>query len=250
VQEIILWSGLPRLDFHTRVDWHQKQTLLKAAFPVAVHAPHATFEIQFGALERANHRNTSWEQEKFEVCGQRWADLSEGGYGVSLLNDSRYGHDVQGNVMRLTLLRGTEFPDPDADQGEHEFTYSLLPHEGDWRQGGTVRRAAELNVPLVAVPADAAPAGGPLSYVSVEGPAVLETLKPAEDGDGVVLRLYEPNGARGRVTVSHRLPFAEVWRCNLVEEGAEPVPASPGRFAFEIEPFRVCAFRLRGPQPG
>jgi alpha-mannosidase len=246
VQEIILWAGVPRLDFRTRVDWREKQTLLKAAFPVAVHAPHATFEIQYGALERATHRNTSWEQEKFEVCGLRWADLSEGGYGVSLLNDSHYGHDVLGNVLRLTLLRGTEYPDPDADQGEHEFTYALLPHEGDWRQGGTVRRAAELNVPLTAVPT-AAGAAAAVSYLTIEGPALLEALKPAEDGNGVILRLYEPHGARGRVTVAHRLPFSEVQRCNLVEEGAEPVAATAGAFAFDIEPFRVCSFRLCGP---
>jgi len=245
-QDITLWAGLPRLDFHTHVDWHEKQAMLKVAFPVAVHAPHATFEIQFGALQRANHRNTSWEQEKFEVCAQRWADLSEGGYGVSLLNDSRYGHDVLGNTLRLTLLRGTEFPDPEADQGEHEFTYSLLPHEGDWRQGGTVRCAAELNVPLTVVPVSGAAADAPVSYLSVEGPAVVEALKPAEDGDGVILRLYEPNGCRGRVTVRHRLPFTQVVRCNLVEEGAEPIAASAGTFTFDTEPFRVSAFRLRG----
>ncbi len=249
VQEITLWAGLPRLDFRTRVDWHERQTLLKAAFPVAVHAPHATFEIQFGALERATHRNTSWEQEKFEVCAQRWADLSEAGYGVSLLNDSRYGYDVLGNVLRITLLRGTEYPDPDADQGEHEFVYSLLPHPGRWSEADTVRRAFELNAPLVAVPAGAR--GGPetISYLSIQGPAILETLKPAEDGDGFILRLYEPNGARGRVTVSHRLPCAEVLRCNLVEENAGPVPAVPGCFSFDIEPFRVCSFRLRALPP-
>jgi len=242
VQDIVLWAGLPRLDFHTRVDWHERQTLLKVAFPVAVRAPHATFEIQYGALERATHRNTSWEQEKFEVCGQRWADLSEGGYGVSLLNDCRYGHDVGGNTLRLSLLRGTQFPDDEADQGPHEFTYALLPHEGDWRQGETVRRAAELNVPLAAVPGSAA---APVSYLRVEGPAILEALKPAEDGNGVILRFYEPNGARGRVTVTHGLPFGKVVRCNLAEEDEEPLAAEPGRFAFESAPFRISTFRLR-----
>lgn len=149
VQDIILYAGLPRIDFCTHVEWHEKQTLLKVAFPLAIHASHATFEVQFGAYERANHRNTSWDQEKFEVCAQRWADLSEGGYGVSLLNDSKYGYDVLGNVLRLTLLRGTEQPDPEADQGPHDFKYSLLPHLGDWRQGETVKQAAQLNIPLV-----------------------------------------------------------------------------------------------------
>ena len=241
-QEITLYAGLPRIDFRTHVEWHERQTLLKVAFPVAVRAAHATFEVQFGALERPTHRNTSWEHEKFEVCGLRWADLSEGGYGVSLLNDCKYGHDVLGNVLRLSLLRGTDYPDPDADQGAHDFTYSLLPHAGDWREGETVRRAAELNAPLAAVPAGA-PAG-PVSYLRIAGPAVLETLKPAEDGDGAIVRLYEPNGARGCVTVEHALPFREVVACSLVEENEAPVPAEPGRFAFDLRPFQIRTFRL------
>jgi alpha-mannosidase len=242
-QDIILYNGLPRIDFQTRVEWRERQTLLKVAFPLAVHASHATFEIQFGALERPNHRNTSWDEGKFEVCGLRWADLSEGGYGVSLLNDSKYGHDVLGNVLRLTLLRGTEFPDTEADQGAHEFTYSLLPHRGDWRAGQTVRRAAELNVPLLAVPAGAPQA--PLSYLRVDGPAILETLKPAEDGDGIILRFYEPNGERGSVTVVATRPFHKALECNLVEENGAPIEAADGRFSFEITPYQIRTFRLR-----
>jgi alpha-mannosidase len=242
-QDIVLYDNLPRIDFRTQVEWHEKQTMLKVAFPVAVRASHATFEVQFGAYERPNHRNTSWDQEKFEVCGLRWADLSEGGYGVSLLNDCKYGHDVLGNVLRLTLLRGTEYPDPDADQGAHEFTYSLLPHLGDWREGETVRQAAQLNVPLVAVPTAAQEPA--ISYVSVAGPAIVETLKPAEDGDGVILRLYEPGGGRGLVTVQHRLPFGSVVACNLAEDDQEVVPAAGGAFSFEIKPYQIRTFRLR-----
>lgn len=245
VQDVILYASLPRIDFRTRVEWREKQTMLKVAFPLAVRAAHATFEVQFGAYERPNHRNTSWDQERFEVCGLRWADLSEGGYGVSLLNDGKYGHDVLGNVLRLTLLRGTDYPDPEADQGLHEFTYSLLPHRGDWREGDTVRHAAQLNVPLAAVPAGgAAPSE---SYLQVSGPAILETLKPAEDGDGIILRLYEPNGSRGRVAVTHRLPFSEVLACNLVEEneGADGIEVHAGGFTFPIRPYQVRTFRLR-----
>jgi alpha-mannosidase len=242
-QDIILYNGLPRIDFQTRVDWHERQTLLKVAFPLAVRASHATFEVQFGALERPNHRNTSWEEGKFEVCGLRWADLSEGGYGVSLLNDSKYGHDVLGNILRLTLLRGTEFPDPEADQGAHEFTYALLPHRGDWRVGETVRRAAELNTPLLAVPTTAPQAA--VSYLHVDGPAILEALKPAEDGDGVILRFYEPNGERGRVSVVVDLPCRQVLACNLVEENSDALAATGGRFSFDITPYQIRTFRLR-----
>jgi alpha-mannosidase len=247
-QDICLYHGLPRIDFVTRVDWRERQTVLKAGFPLAVRAAHATYEVQFGAYERPTHRNTSWDEEKFEVCAQRWADLSEAGYGVSLLTDCKYGYDCldtgcHGSNLRLTLLRGTEYPDPHADLGVHEFTYSLLPHAGDWRQGEAVRQAYALNVPLLS--RLAAPGAPAVSYVTVDGPAILEALKPAEDGDGVILRLYEPHGGRGQVLVTHQLPGAGVVACNLVEEGEAPVESAPGRFQFQIKPFEVRTFRLR-----
>ena len=153
-QDMILYDRVPRIDFVTRADWQERQVMLKAAFPVAVRSPRASFEIQFGAVERPTHRNTSWDQEKFEVCAHRWADLSEAGYGVSLLNDCKYGYDVHGDVLRVTLLRGPESPDPDADRGQHEFTYALFPHAGDWTAGETVRRGWELNVPVVCYAVD------------------------------------------------------------------------------------------------
>ncbi len=241
-QDIMIYDHKPRIDFRTRVDWQERQTMLKAAFPVAVHSEKATFEVQFGAVERPTHRNTSWDQERFEVCAQRWADLSEGGYGVSLLNDGRYGHDVRDNVLRLTLLRGPQYPDPDCDLGLHECTYSLLPHEGDWRQGGTVQQAWQLNAPLLAVPTDIQ--RGPTSLIEVDGPAIVETLKVAEDGKGDILRVYEPFGSRGLVTIGIHLPVTEVTECNMVEEGAEPVAFLNEAFSFRIMPFQVRTFRL------
>ena len=130
IQDIVLYDQLPRIDFITHCDWQERQVLLKAAFPLEVRAMSATCEIQYGAIERPTHRNTSWEQEKFEVCVHRWADLSEGDYGVSLLNDCKYGYDVEGNVLRITLLRGPEYPDPDADRGAHDFHLFALPAPG------------------------------------------------------------------------------------------------------------------------
>ncbi|HEY3396883.1 MAG TPA: alpha-mannosidase [Armatimonadota bacterium] len=242
-QDLIIYAGLERLDFVTRVDWQERQTMLKVAFPLAVRSTHATYEVQFGAYERPTHRNTSWDQQKFEVAGHRWADLSEAGYGVSLLNDSRYGWDAQENVLRLTLLRGTTFPDPEADRGRHEFTYSLLPHAGGWVEAETVRRAAELNVPARAVSAPAAAA--PASFLTLEGlPAVVEALKPAEDGRGLILRLYEPHGARGAVTVRLSFPVASVLECNHVEEDAAPLDLTAGGFRCELQPFQIRSFRL------
>lgn len=248
-QDIVLYDRVPRIDFVTRVNWQARQTLLKAAFPVKVRAMYATYEIQFGAIERPTHRNTSWDQEKFEVCAHRWADLSEAGYGVSLLNDCKYGYDVHGNVLRLTLLRGTETPDPNADRGHHEFTYALLPHLGDWRSGETVQRAWELNVPIICLPSEASSETTLCrrSFLMVDGPAILQTLKPAEDGDGWIMRLYEPHGGRGNVRIWLDYPLREVLACNHVEENLNqpPLPVRDRAFKFEIHPFEVRTFRLR-----
>ncbi|MHB1293959.1 MAG: alpha-mannosidase [Anaerolineae bacterium] len=254
VQDVILYDKVPRIDFVTEVEWQERQVMLKAAFPLEIRATRATYEVQYGAVERPTHHNTSWDQEKFEVSAQRWADLSEPGYGVSLLNDCKYGHDTVANVLRLTLLRGTEFPDPDADRGHHAFTYSLYPHAGDWHTGETVRRGWELNVPILCVPGGAA--AGDLasvhSFVTLSGPAVVDTIKPAEDGQGWILRLYEPHGARGPVQVSTSLAISQVEETNLMEEPIAPVVlAEPGAngqgasFGLTMMPFQVRTFRLR-----
>ncbi len=245
-QDIILYDTLPRIDFVTRVDWQERQVMLKAAFPLAVRAMRGTFEIQFGAIERPTHRNSSWDQEKFEVCGHRWADLSEAGYGVSLLNDCKYGYDVKGNTLRLTLLRGPESPDPDADRGAHEFTYALFPHAGDWVTAETVRRAWELNVPIVCTPGTGRRTDSPDEHATfkVEGPALLETVKPAEDGDGYILRLYEPHGGRGPVRVHTPLPLERVIACNHVEENGDEWPTQAAGFDFPIGPFEIKTFRV------
>src|SRR5581483_5604192 len=126
-QRILIYRNLPRIDFETEVEWRERQTLLKVAFPVNVNALRATYDIQFGNIERPTHWNTSWDWARFEVCGHKWADLSEGDYGVSLLSNCKYGWDIRGNAMRLTLLRGPIHPDPQADLRVHRFTYSLYP---------------------------------------------------------------------------------------------------------------------------
>ena len=139
-QTIYLYKDSRRLDFDTWIDWHEHHILLKAAFPVDVLSPTATFDVQWGNVERPTHRNTSWDWARFETCAHKWADLSEGDYGVALLNDCKYGYDVHDNVIRLTLLKSATSPDPLADEGEHRMTYSLLPHSGDWRDARSSRQ--------------------------------------------------------------------------------------------------------------
>ncbi|HAH87947.1 MAG TPA: alpha-mannosidase, partial [Armatimonadetes bacterium] len=203
-QKIILYARTRRIDFETKVDWQERRTLLKTAFPVDIRSAQATYEIAYGAIERPTHWNTSWDAARFEVSGHRWADLSEPGYGVSLLNDSKYGWDIKGNVMRLSLLRSPENPDPDADKGEHTFTYSLFPHSGGWTEG-TLQAGHELNVPIRAC-ADSIH-GGSLpsrhSFISVDRPGVIvDAVKQAEDSGSTIVRLYEAYGSRGPVTLT------------------------------------------------
>ncbi|GGO00588.1 alpha-mannosidase [Saccharibacillus kuerlensis] len=147
-QQMIVYASDRRIDFKTKADWHERRVLLKAAFPVHVRATEATYDVQYGNVKRPTHWNTSWDMARFETVGHQWADLSDKGYGVSLLNDCKYGYDIKDHVMRLSLIKCAQHPDTEADQGAHEFTYSLLPHEGDWLLGGTVRSAWALNNPF------------------------------------------------------------------------------------------------------
>lgn len=248
-QRISLWRDSRRIDFSTEIDWHERQMLLKTAFPVAINATRATYEIQFGNLERPTHRNTSWDRARFEVCAHRWVDLSEGNYGVSLLNDSKYGHDIHHQVIRLTLLKSAVSPDPEADQGLHRFTYSLLPHQGDWRDAQTVRRAYELNVPvLVSHGFLAEKQSEPIasSFISTDcSHVVIDTVKPAENGQGLIVRLYESHNqlGRGKLTFATPLLFAEA--CNLLEESLGKVDVQGNVLPFEIRPFEIKSFRVQ-----
>jgi alpha-mannosidase len=236
-QDIRLWANSPRVELRTRLDWHDRRWLLKARFPVAVRSPFATFETAFGVVARPTHRNTSWDAARFEVAGHRFMDLSEPGYGVALLNDGKYGHDVLGSELGLSLLRSPVHPDPLADEGEHLFTYALCPHPGSWLEGGVLAEAEDLNQPLRARTVRAE-RGGTWQPLRLEGPALaLGCLKPLEDGDGLVLRVYEPQGARG--TAALELP--ERWRAggelDLLERPVGPHDPL-------IRPFQVRSWRL------
>ncbi|MDJ0755022.1 MAG: alpha-mannosidase [Ardenticatenaceae bacterium] len=246
VQRVYLHRDGRRLDFDTWVDWQERHVLLKVAFPVNVLSPMATFDVQWGNVERPTHRNTSWDWARFETCAHKWVDCSEGNYGVSLLNDCKYGHDIQDNVMRLTLLRSPTHPDPDADRGEHRFTYSVMPHAGDWR-GGTVAAAYALNDPLIARRINGRGVNGPPTHslVSVDAPnVIIETVKQAEDGRGLIVRLYENERCRGPVTLRTGFPVAQALRCNLLEEDQETIEFTTNEVYFSIKPYQIITLRL------
>ncbi|MBC9724340.1 glycoside hydrolase family 38 C-terminal domain-containing protein [Streptomyces sp. TRM68367] len=249
-QTITLRAGSPRIDIETDIDWHEAEKILKAAFPVDIRAPHSSAEIQFGHIQRPTHTNTSWEAARFEVAGHRWVHIGEPGYGVAVINDSTYGHDVSRTVredggttttVRLSLVRAPRIPDPEADQGRHRFTYALLPGASI---ADAVAEGYALNLPLRV--ADAA--GAPEPVVSVEGEGVTaEAVKLADDGSGdVVVRLYESRGGRARGVLRTGFPLAGAQATDLLERPLEDVQLT-GEAAVPValRPFQVLTLRLR-----
>ncbi len=245
-QDIILAADAVRVDVATHVDWYEKRTLLKVAFPVDILSPRATYHIQFGSIERNTHENTDWDRARFEVPAHHWADLSEGDYGVALLNDCKYGYDVKDNTLRLSLLRSPVDPDPHADEGEHTFTYALCPHGGDWREG-VVQQGFELNQPLLAWSTKAHTGQLPPVYafadIDVEH-VILDTVKKAEDSNALILRLYESYGQRGKVNLSlGQTPLSAV-ECDMMEENEAPVEIKGNTLSFSIKPYEIRTFKI------
>ncbi|AIQ50270.1 alpha-mannosidase [Paenibacillus sp. FSL R7-0331] len=239
-QDIIFYRDTARIDFRTEMDWQGHNQLLKAAFPVDVHALEATYDIQFGNVRRPTHWNTSWDYARFESVGHQWADVSEQGFGVALLNDCKYGYDIKDSVLRLTLLKSAVHPDPEQDQGHHAFTYALYPHEGDFIGGRVVQEAWELNNPLRTVP-------GQLvldSLFSITGGHVLvDAVKRTEDGSDVLLRLHEYAGARSEVRIESGYSITAWQECSLMEEPEGEWQEQ--ELAFQIKPYEIRTFRIR-----
>jgi alpha-mannosidase len=223
--------------------------VLKTAFPVDVRSTHATYNIQFGNMERPNHWNTSWDVGHYENPAHKWVDLSEGDYGVALLNDCKYGYDAKDNVLRLTLHRAPTEPDETADQGKHEFTYSLLPHAGTWRNSSVIQEGYALNDPLFACAIPVNPAGYlPETFSWAElnvDHVVLETVKKAEDGNAWVIRVYETKQYRnGDVHLTLGKKVRNALECNLIEREEQPVRFDANTITFAISPYEIKTFKV------
>ncbi len=247
-QRISLAAYSKRLDFQTVIDWHERHMLLKVAFPVDILSPRATFDIQFGHVERPTHHNTSWDWARFESVAHKWVDLSERDYGVSLLNDCKYGYDVQGNVVRLTLLRAPTFPDPEADQGEQMMTYSLLPHMDDW-SANTIDEAVRLNNPLMIFPLQGSGgnrfAADQRLFKMVRIHVIVEAVKGAENGRGIIVRLCEMYRERGDITLVCGFPIAQAWETNLMEDDERQLDIIEGnKIKLYFTPFQIRTIRL------
>ncbi|MBP5152205.1 MAG: alpha-mannosidase, partial [Lachnospiraceae bacterium] len=238
-QRISFYRGSRRIDFKTHIDWKEQQILLKAAFPVDVVTDKCTCDIQFGNVERPTHRNTSWDEARFEICSHKWVDVAENGYGVAVMSDCKYGSDVKESTVRLTLLKSGIFPNPDADKGEHEFVYSVFPHIGDFRESAVEDEAFKLNVPVIPVPT-ALPAGEQKSSVNIDSKGIyIDALKEAEDKRGIILRVHEAYGRRRTVNIDvSALNVKKADLCDLMEReiDSELIGFSEGRITVTIKP--------------
>ena len=246
-QDLIFVKGLDRIDVKNRIDWKDSQILLKADFPFPVNTTSATFDIQFGSIERTTTENTSWDFAKYEVCAHRWADLSEAGFGLSILNDCKYGYDAKKGHLRISLLRSPVEPDPIADQCIHEFTYSIYPHADSWKQADTVRQAAFLNCPAYVCEEPAHTGALPQEFSLVSCPAknvIVDTVKQAEDGKNTVLRIYENNNRTTDTVLEFASPVKAAWICNMLEEVEAPAEVRDGKLVVHIKPFEVLTFRI------
>ncbi|MEN6385710.1 MAG: glycoside hydrolase family 38 C-terminal domain-containing protein [Phycisphaerales bacterium] len=246
VQRISLAYNSMRLDFETDIDWQERCVLLKAAFPVEVLSSYATYEIQWGNVKKPTHQNTSWDWAKFENCAQKWVDLSEPDFGVSLLNDCKYGHDIRDNVIRISLLKSSIMPDPLADKGMHKFTYSLMPHSGPVGNK-TINAAYCLNDQIIACKS-CGKSGKEQNLESMfktdRENVVIETIKKAHDGNGFIVRMYESLGGRSGVALSASFDIKSCFETDLIEGNKNQLTVSGRSINFYIKPFQILTLRI------
>lgn len=248
IRDITLYAGVPRVDVRMQAEWHEKHILLKVAFPVSAHSDQATYEIPFGSVERPTTRNTPAEQAQFEVPAQHWADLSDAKHGLSLLNDSKYGYDAKGNVLRLSLLRSPEYPDPHADEGHHEFTYSVYPHGGGWKDALTIRQGYELNYRFI--PLAVSNHQGVLppehSFLQAKSDNVIVTaLKKAEDEDALILRFYEWAGEAGDAVFQLPPGAQSASETDLMEKPIANVPLNGSAVTVATKPYEIKTVKVK-----
>jgi alpha-mannosidase len=248
VQQILLYSDSDQVEIVNDIDWHETHVLLKAAFTLSASGPFATYEIPFGSIQRPTTRDNSWEKARFEVPAERWADLGNTQHGMSLINDSKFGYDAAGDVLRLTMLRSPTEPDPGADRGHQHFSFALYPHSGDWKEAMTIRHGYEFNYGLKAMQVEAHTGTMPKqnSFVSVtSGNVILSAMKKAEDSDSLIFHLYEWAGTAGPFDVVVPAGAARAVETNLLEQrqGAD-LPLHADHVSLSIHPYEIMAFRV------
>uniref|UniRef100_A0A0B7AS40 Glycosyl hydrolase family 38 C-terminal domain-containing protein n=1 Tax=Arion vulgaris TaxID=1028688 RepID=A0A0B7AS40_9EUPU len=257
-QQIFLDASSPYIGFHTEVSWFENRKFLKVEFPTTVHTTQATYNIQSGFIHRPNHYNTSWDSARYEVCGHKWADLSEHNFGVALINNCKYGHSAVDGILRLSLLRAPKTPDPKADMGVHTFSYAIMPHTGSFQEADVIHMAESFNCPLRTVsanPADLTKRGVDRGLFVLDTKQVLlQALKMAEDHSRtIILRLHEAYGGSTKVKITTRLPLQDVYVCNGLEEQLHDVDRdvqvqfvheeNQCHFEFSVTAFQIVSLR-------
>ncbi len=245
-QHMYLYENSRRIDFETVVDWKEKHIVLKAAFPVNVHTDKAVYETQFGYLERPTHENTPYDAAKFEVCAHKFADISEDDYGVAILNDCKYGHNTEGNVIKLTMLKAGTYPNEAADNEIHTFTYSLYPHAGNHKQGKVVQNAYLLNSPLTAF--DACGDGSLENVFSTvscnKENVIIDTVKKAENADAIVVRAYDAYNRRGKAEFTFGFDVKKAYLCDMLENKLSEIPVSDNTIEVDVSTFEIVTLMV------
>ncbi len=247
-QTIWFYDDIAKLDFETVANWQNHHHMVKAAFPVDIHTSKATYEIQYGTIERPTHKNTSWDKAKFEVCAHKYADLSEGAYGVALMSDCKYGYDIHDGVMQLSLFKTPTSPTENADIGEILFTYSLCPHNGTLAESNIPALAYDLNNPMFAVEATGVNTILPEEYsmVSVNKENLLcEVIKEAEDSDATILRFYESKNIKTTAEISLGFHAEHCYLCDLMENELEELPIVKGKVTVPVHGFEILTLKVK-----
>ncbi|MDD4849234.1 MAG: glycoside hydrolase family 38 C-terminal domain-containing protein, partial [Gemmiger sp.] len=239
-QDIVVYANRRKIDFETKVDWHETHKLLKAGFDLDINAAKLRHEIQFGYTERAAFKNNCYEKAMFEVLNHKYTDMSELRFGAALLNDCKYGISVDGTLLALTLLKSGTHPDPTADEGTHLFTYSLVTHDG-FSFENVIRPAYELNYPLLAL-TGAAPR--PSFVMSSRPNAIIDTIKIAEDGTGLVLRVYESEGTATHSLLHFTKAVKQVYRTNLLEQNPVALAPEENTVALTLKAFEIATLKV------
>ena len=247
VQYISLGAESPEIRIRNEIDWKEKNIFMKSLFPVDIHTDEATFEIQYGNVTRKTHYNTSWDFARFEVCMHKWLDVSENGYGVSVLNDCKYGANVHDGIIGISLLKSAVYPNPDADKEHHSFTFSIYPHKGDFREAGTIGKAYALNNSMKAIIKENETGTLPAVYssVSVDVPnVVIEVVKKAEDEEASIVRLYETFNRRTRVSMNFGCSVKAVFECDMLEETKQEIGCEEHKAVFDMKPYEIKTLKV------
>ena len=245
-QRIYLYETDRRIDFETEVDWQEDHVVLKSAFPLDLHASEASYEIQFGSVKRPLHENTSWDEARFEVCAQKWADVSEDDYGVSIMTDCKYGYSHDGTTMMLTLLKAPTYPNPAADRGHHTFTYALFAHDGAL-SGRTVEESYRLNKPAMAMEIGKQDGKLPDSYSFVScdrADIVIDTVKKAENSDDLVVRMYNCRNCRCDAKIAFGFGLSGAHICDMMENNEAAVDVKNNAVQLVFKPFEIVTVKV------